>query len=90
MRIWKWTLKVNNQQKISMPAGAKPLSVQIQHGGLQLWALCDENAQRVERTIAIYETGESIPDEPGEFIGTFQAGGGGLVFHVFDLGDGTN
>lgn len=86
MRIWKWTLEVTDRQKIPMPVKAIPLSVQPQHGGLQMWALCDETAEKVDRTIAIYGTGNPIPDEPGNFIGTFQMSGGALVFHVFDLG----
>ena len=30
-------------------------------------------------------TGNPMPDEPGEYIATFQMHGGALVFHAFEL-----
>ena len=69
-----------------MPEGARLLTVQIQDGMPQLWALVDEKAPIIDRTIATYGTGNSLPDGYlGEYIGTYQFGGGALVFHVFDL-----
>lgn len=85
MRIWKWHLDVTDRQTISMPKGAKILDVQIQKDKCCLWALCDENAEEEPRTIAIYGTGNPIPDEHGEHIATFQLPNYGLVFHAFDL-----
>ena len=86
MRIWKWTLEITDRQQLPMPGGAKLLAVQIQHGTPQLWALVDEKAPIIDRTIATYGTGNSLPDGYlGEYIGTYQFGGGALVFHVIDL-----
>ena len=86
MRIWKWTLEVTDRQQLLIPEGAKLLTVQIQHGMPQLWALVDENAPIIHRTIAIYGTGNPLPDgDPGQYVGTYQIRGGALVFHVFDL-----
>lgn len=85
MRIWKWKLAATDVQTIEVPAGAKLLDVQAQGGLPNLWALCDENAPSTPRRIAIYGTGNPMPDEPGEYIATFQMHGGALVFHAFEL-----
>jgi hypothetical protein len=38
MRVYKYDLKVIDQQIIEMPVGANLLTVQLQHGNLKLWA----------------------------------------------------
>ena len=89
MRIWKWQLNLTDEQTVMMPTGAKLLDVQMQGettgGACCLWAMCDENAPKEPRRIAIYGTGNLMPDEPGEYIATFQVHGGALVFHAFEL-----
>jgi hypothetical protein len=85
MRIWKWKLKTTDLQTVFVPEGAKLLNIQVQRGEVCLWALCDEKAPEEARQIAIYGTGNPIPDELGEYIGTFQALEGLLVFHVFEV-----
>ena len=69
-----------------MPKGAQILTVQMQHGTPQLWALVDPNAQRVLRRILIYGTGHPV-DTFNVYIATFQIMNGSLVFHVFDGGE---
>lgn len=86
MIIWKWTLEITDRQELHMPVGAKLLTVQMQHGKPCIWALCDENHERALRTIAIYGTGNPMPENPGEYVGTFQVDSGLLVFHVFGVG----
>lgn len=81
--IWKWTLAVTDQQFVDMPQDAEPLSVQMQGGLPQLWALCSPDKAKVGRSIRIIGTGHPITDDPGSHIGTFQMHDGGLVFHVF-------
>jgi hypothetical protein len=85
MRIWKFPLAVTDRQTVLLPTGSKLLDVQMQGGACCLWALCDEDAPKHLRTIAIYGTGNPVPDEPGEYIATFQMHGGALVFHAFEL-----
>lgn len=69
-----------------MPAGAKLLDVQMQGGECCVWALCDQSAAKEPRHIAIYGTGNQMPDEAGEYVATFQMHGGALVFHAFEVG----
>jgi hypothetical protein len=84
MKIFKWVLTVTDKQSLLMPAGAKILDVQTQGDSCCLWALCDQNARQEGRYFAIYGTGNPTPDEPGQYIATFQLASGQLVFHVFE------
>jgi len=72
------------EAKLSMPEGAKVLSVQVQKEEAQLWALVDSLANKETRHFITYGTGHQIPDNPGTYIGTFQFKNMGLVFHVFE------
>ena len=52
MQIWKFMIGIGTgEQRIQMPQGAKPLSVQLQNGAPVLWALCDEGSPTVSRRI---------------------------------------
>jgi len=80
--IWKYALDF--QTIVDIPKGAKVLTVQEQRGDPQLWAIVDPDAETEKRTFIIYGTGHNMPDDPGEYVGTFQQLGGNLVFHVFE------
>ena len=85
MRIWKWTLAVKDEQIIDLPMGAKILSVQMQAGLPRLWALVNEHETLKQgRRIAIYGTGNPMPDSAGDYIDTFQMHEGALVSHAFE------
>lgn len=84
-RIHKWTLAVTDRQTLALPAHAQLLTIQLQHEHPQLWALVDTGAPFEDRTIAIYGTGNPLPDKPGEYIATFQMDGGALVWHGFEV-----
>src|SRR5690606_30712086 len=86
VKIWKYQLALLDTHYIDMPAGARLVDVQIQGDDVCVWALCDESKTVKPRNIAIYGTGNPMPDDPGEYIATFQMDGGSLVFHAFDLG----
>lgn len=71
MRIWKVAIEIVDLQTVITPASAQFLTAQSQ--GLRnasLWFVCDENAEPQERTIAMYGTGNPIPDDPGQYIAT--------------------
>jgi hypothetical protein len=79
--IWKWTLNRPHMQ-LSMPSGAHILDVQMQNGTPVLWALCDPDVTRENRTFVIYGTGRNMPTYPGKYISTFQHDS--FVWHVFE------
>lgn len=49
-----------------------------------LWALVDPEAPVEERHFTHYGTGHPIPNDPGEYIGTYQLFNGQLVWHLFE------
>lgn len=84
MQIWKFPLSASGT-KIEVPKGAKPLSVQVQHGVPVLYAEVDPAQPMHNRHIGIFATGQELPAARGTFVDTFQLAGGELVFHVYDL-----
>lgn len=87
MKIWKFVLALGDSQLVPMPKDATMLSIQVQKSNLCMWALCNEDAEVVERRINIYGTGNPLPDYIGDFkfLATFQIYGGDLVFHAFEV-----
>ncbi len=82
-RIYKYRLAVTDVQAITMPRGAQLLTVQIQGDAAFLWALIDNHQAPSERTIAIFGTGNPLPELCGEYIATFQTPP--FVWHAFDV-----
>ena len=86
MTIWKYPLvPVFGAQHLSMPRGARLLSVHAQDNVPCLWALADETSGIYEdRTVAMYGTGTSVPSSDSLcFLGTVLLHGGAFVLHVF-------
>jgi len=81
MRVFKYPLN-KSIQTIEIHVGARPLTVQVQHGKICLWALCDEDMPLGEMEIAVVGTGHPAPED-AKYIGTAQLNEGTLVFHVF-------
>jgi hypothetical protein len=82
--IYKYLIEPGTDA-FEMPKGAQVLTVQTQDNRPHIWALIDVDESRVEmRKFVPYGTGHLMPDEPGQYIGTFQLNGGALVFHLFE------
>ncbi len=81
--IWKFPLKIVDEQTVSMPQGARLLCVQTQNGVPYLWAEVTVNSEARNEllTFHVYGTGHPMPEDPGTYIGTFQLPS--LVFHVY-------
>jgi hypothetical protein len=74
-------------ETLQLPSGAQILSVQLQQGAAQLWAVVDPAAPIEPREIYVAGTGHPLPEgaERWRFVDTLQAGGGSFVFHVFEV-----
>ncbi len=82
--IWKFPLELTNEQTLEMPDGAEILCLQLQHGIPTIWAKVDPDGYKVKRQVRIFGTGHPIrPTASTKYVGTFQAEGGLLIFHVF-------
>lgn len=85
--IWKYTLDITDRQEISMPKGARILSVSEQRSRIVLYAMVDTEEAEVEPVVLLIRgTGHDASEVASErFIGTvvIQTGAGPLVWHVF-------
>lgn len=90
-RIFKYELEITDLAAVSMPAGAKLLCVQMQHGVPQIWALVDERRPAVARRFRVVGTGHPLAATDlvfsSAYVGSVQTHGGALIFHVFDYGE---
>lgn len=82
--IWKFPILVNDEQDIEMPRGADILWVDVQQGQPCIWARVNPAAPRENKRIRIFGTGHPMPDELGDYVGTFMMKGGALVFHLYE------
>ena len=82
--IWKYPLRIADEQTIDFPEGAEVLAVQVQKGAPCLWVRVDPAAPKTPRKIITHGTGHPVPETTGRYIGTYQIEGGALVFHVFE------
>jgi hypothetical protein len=86
--IYKYQLAAFDTQDISMPKGAKLLTVQFQCAEPCLWAMVDTDQPKVLRRLCTVDTGQAaLYLDSGIYVGTFQLYNGSYVGHVFDLGE---
>jgi len=81
--IWKYEFTDNSSQAFEMPDDHKVLALNFQHGILCMWALVDTDSPKSYHSFEVYGTGWQLPENPGEYIGTFQLSNGRFIFHVF-------
>jgi hypothetical protein len=82
-RVYKYELTIGDWVSVTMPVDAEPLTVQVQHGVLCLWARVTIGAPPCVHHFRIAGTGHDLGSGVGRHIGTFQLADGDLVFHVF-------
>jgi hypothetical protein len=86
MKIFKYILKAEDKQVLTLPLPAKILSVAEQFQNIVLYAMVYPDCRQgsVDRTIYIVGTGhdaEHLYDKT--FIGTVKLAEGALMFHIF-------
>lgn len=84
--IWKFEIKGPCAQVISMPRGARVLSVQVQGIFPFMWAMVDDEAPAEDRRFYVAATGEPIP-ERSRYLDTFHMRTGidtPLVWHLLE------
>ncbi len=87
MRVFKYTIPVENYFSLSLPRGAKILTVQEQYNNPQIWALVDPNNRTEIRKFRLAGTGHLIQENTDslDYIGTFQLADGQFIGHVFEI-----
>jgi DNA-directed RNA polymerase subunit RPC12/RpoP len=84
--IYKYPLPMEEDPEICLPAGSQILTVQTQNNAPYVWALIETDAPLTTRRFCLRGTGHTFKGNEGKYIGTFQLGGGELVFHLFEEG----
>lgn len=84
--IWKVILDTTDDQRITVPKGAKFLCIREQHEQVCLWFECDSDAPKDVRRIGIAGTGHEVPTPDGKYLGTAFLMEGQLVLHVYEIG----
>jgi hypothetical protein len=81
--IYKYPLKLVDEQLVEMPFDAQMLSAQMQGPTLCLWALVNQNNSTDDYRVFVVGTGNPFPENCSKdnYVGTTQHGP--LVWHVF-------
>lgn len=87
LAVHKYPMPCEDHFVMTLPIGARLLSVQVQRGQPCLWAIVDPSAANETRRFRFAGTGHPITEraEVLVFVSTFQMEGGSLVFHVFEI-----
>lgn len=86
-QIWKFPIRCEDLNEVSMPVGARLLTVQVQGSAPCLWAEVETCLPKRLRLIHVRGTGHDMDYAAGcPYVGSFQLLAGQLVFHVLDGG----
>lgn len=77
--VWKYRLELGINHLL-MPRGALPLTAQIQHTSITLWAEVDPTVKREQVTVDVVGTGHPVPDGT-QYLATVQQPP--FVWHVY-------
>lgn len=83
MQIFKYELPVESFVTVSMPEGAKVLTVQPQRGAVTMWAEVDPKARRIDRRFQIVGTGHQFDSSGAHYLGSVNTGV--FMWHVYEL-----
>lgn len=86
--VWKFPVPLGEPSDVftvMMPGGAELMTIQVQDGSPQIWALVSPDNLLMPRRFRIAGTGHPISETVNQYLGTFQLYGGSLVFHVFEV-----
>ncbi len=83
-RIIKYPLDVQRRQIIEVPAGSFVAHVREQHDRATLWLIRPAGMLLLHKwQVTCLSTGESIPDDVGDYAGTAHIHNGQTIVHVF-------
>ena len=83
--IYKYELKVDDEQILVLPKGSTILTVQSIDNIPYIWVLIDLMMKETEnRHILMYKTGGVIDVFEMKYIGTYQVYNGNGIFHTFE------
>lgn len=82
--VYKYGLRLQDKQILSIPAGCKPRKIMVQNGAVNMWVEVDPNKPPQATHFDTFGTGHTIPDDKSlEYVDSYMLEGGALVFHVY-------
>lgn len=84
-KIFKYRVQMQDTFELKVPIDTEFLSVQKQHGEVELWALLDPAKESETRTFRLAGTGHEITNPDLSYIGTVQVMHDSLVWHLFEV-----
>lgn len=88
-RIFKYAVPTTDHFELELPIGADILTFQSQNGSFYIWAIVDDGGLNEKRYFRLTGTGHDLTEDTPKikkYMGTAQIAGGGLVFHLFEIG----
>ena len=88
MKVFKYRLPEFNEGSfsLSLPEGAKILTVQVHQDWPNIWALVSPDNPDEIRKFLLTGTGREIREKDLRYIGTVQEKDGEYVWHLFEVG----
>lgn len=84
--IYKYQLKTTGEQFIDFPINSEILTIQTQANIPCIWAKVETSETEHERKMFVtVGTGEPLPENTMEYVGTYQLNSGQFIFHVFEI-----
>lgn len=84
--IWKFSTPITRNFMLDMPVGSKPLHVGMpdpQLYDIYMWATCNPSAKKSLVRFSWYGTGQPMPENPGDYVGTVLTHQGAYVWHLY-------
>jgi hypothetical protein len=85
VKIRSYPISIEDRFEIELPQHAKVLTVHEQRGQPKIWVMADQEQPKERRRFYLIGSDKEINFDPESctYVGSFQAGGDVLVFHVF-------
>lgn len=82
LRVYKYELEIVQEQRITMPSGARILHMGMQHSSAMMWAEVHWDNEPEVRTFYCHGTGHDIPEDGRKWVGTVPMGS--FVWHFYE------
>ena len=100
-KVFKYPIPIKDEFEVVMPSSSAILKIGNQFDIPRMWVLVQPDSVLITRRFRIFGTGHPIPGGPLylsessvsiqqkegrlKYIDTFKSGGGGLIWHLFEL-----
>lgn len=84
--IYKFTIPATDEYEVEMPRGAEIIDAKaLTISDINVWAICDSEAEPETRTLAVVGTGNPMPDDAGKGNHVATVIATPFIWHIFDV-----